>query len=130
MPALSVVANLFSTIYNNEARRKRECIVVPASSFAREILEVMKKHGYVGDYEFVDDGRGGKFRVNLLAKITKCAVITPRFSVKKDGYTGWERQYLPSFTRGILLVSTPEGVMSHHDAQKKGLGGMLVGYVY
>lgn len=130
MPALNVPANLLTTIYNNEMRRKRECIVLPASKFASEILGVMKKQGFIGEYEFVDDSRGGKFRITLLAKINKCAVITPRFSVKKDGYTGWERQYLPSYTRGILLVSTPEGVMSHHDAQRKGLGGVLVGYVY
>lgn len=130
MPAFNVLANLFTSIYNNEMRRKRECIVLPASNFAHEILEVMKSLGYIGEYDYVDDGRGGKFRIQLLAKINKCAVITPRFNVKKDGYTGWERRYLPSYTSGILLVSTPEGVMSHHDAQRKGLGGVLVGYVY
>jgi ribosomal protein S8 len=27
-------------------------------------------------------------------------------------------------------VSTPEGVMSHKEAQERGLGGVLIGYVY
>ena len=130
MPALNVLSNLLTTTYNNEMRKKRECIVLPASNFAKEILEVMKKHGYIGDYEYIDDGRGGKLKVQLLAKINKCGVITPKFSVKKDGYTSWERRYLPSYSMGILIVSTPNGVMSHHDAQEKGLGGVLVGYVY
>ena len=130
MPALNVLSNMLTTIYNNEMRKKRECIVIPASSFAHEILEVMKNHGYIGEYEYIDDGRGGKLKVQLLAKINKCGVITPRFSVKKDGYASWERQYLPSYSMGILIVSTPQGVMSHHDAQEKGLGGTLVGYVY
>lgn len=130
MPALNVLSNTLVTIYNNEMRKKRECIVMPASKFAQGVLEVMKKHGYIGAYEYVDDARGGKLKVQLLAKINKCGVITPRFSVKKDAYASWERQYLPSYSMGTLIVSTPRGVMSHHDAQEKGLGGVLVGYVY
>lgn len=130
MPALNVLSNLLITVYNNEMRKKRECIVAPASNFADEVLKVIKNHGYIENYEYIDDGRGGKFKISLFAKINKCGVITPRFSVKKDRYTSWERQYLPSYNQGILIVSTPEGVMSHHDAQQKRLGGVLVGYVY
>ncbi len=130
MPALNVLANLLVTVYNNEMRKKNECIVAPVSNFAGEVLKVLKNHGYIENYEHVDDSRGGKFKINLFAKINKCGVIMPRFSVKKDQYTSWERQYLPSYNRGMLIVSTPEGVMSHHDAQQKGLGGVLVGYVY
>ncbi|MCS6768148.1 MAG: 30S ribosomal protein S8 [Candidatus Nitrosocaldus sp.] len=130
MPALNVVANLFSTIYNNEMRRKRSCVVMPISKLAIEVLRVMKEHGFIGDYQYVDDGRGGKVVVHLLSRVNKCNVITPRFSVKKDGYDEWDRQYLPSYSRGILIVSTPLGVMSHHEARSKGVGGVLVGYVY
>ncbi|RLE82719.1 MAG: 30S ribosomal protein S8, partial [Thermoprotei archaeon] len=31
---------------------------------------------------------------------------------------------------GILIVSTPQGVMSHKDAKNRGLGGVLLAYVY
>ncbi|MCH8324907.1 MAG: 30S ribosomal protein S8, partial [Thaumarchaeota archaeon] len=31
---------------------------------------------------------------------------------------------------GMLLVTTNQGVMSHHDAVNKGIGGLLIGYVY
>lgn len=130
MPALNVISNLLATVYNNEMRKKKECIISPASKFAGELLRIMREHGYIQEYEYIDDGKGGKFKVNLFAKINKCGVITPRFNIKKDQYTSWERQYLPSYNRGILIVSTPEGVMSHHEAQQKGLGGVLVGYVY
>ncbi len=130
MPALNVLSNLFTTIYNNESRRKRECVIVPASKFASEVLRVMQKHRYIGEFDQVDDGRAGKFQVQLLAKINKCGIITPRFSVKKDAYFGWERQFLPAYSMGILLVSTSNGIMSHHEAVSEGLGGVLVGYVY
>jgi small subunit ribosomal protein S8 len=130
MPALNVLSNLFTTIFNNESRRKRECIVVPASKFSREVLRVMQKHRYIGEFEQIDDGRAGKFRIQLLAKINKCGIITPHFSVKKDAYFGWERQFLPAYSMGILLVSTSKGIMSHHEAVSEGMGGVLVGYVY
>lgn len=130
MPALNVLSNLFTTLYNNESRRKKECIVIPASRFASEILRVMQKHRYIGEFEQVDDTRAGKFRIQLLAKINKCGIITPRFSVKKNEFLEWERQFLPAYSMGILLVSTSQGIMSHHEAQEKNLGGVLVGYVY
>ena len=40
------------------------------------------------------------------------------------------RTFLPSYNRGMLLVTTNQGVMSHHEAANKGLGGFLIGYVY
>jgi small subunit ribosomal protein S8 len=130
MPALNILSNLFTTLYNNESRRKRECIVTPASKFASEVLRVMQKHRYIGEFEQIDDNRSGKFRIQLLAKINKCGIITPRFSVKKDAYLNWERQFLPAYSMGILLVSTSKGIMSHQEAVEQNLGGVLVGYVY
>jgi small subunit ribosomal protein S8 len=130
MPALNTLANLFTTIYNNETRRKKECIVSPSSRFASEILRAMQKARYIGEFEQVDDNRQGKFRIQLLAKINKCGIITPRFSVKSGGYLNWERQFLPAYNMGVLLVSTSKGIMTHHEAQEQGIGGVLVGYVF
>ncbi|HET9774394.1 MAG: 30S ribosomal protein S8 [Nitrososphaerales archaeon] len=130
MPALNVVSNLFTTLYNNEARRKKECLVSPSSKFASEILRVLQKYRFIGEFEQIDDNRMGKFRIQLLAKINKCGIITPRYNLKKDEYLNWERQFLPAYNVGLLLVSTSKGIMSHHDAQIQGLGGVLIGYVY
>lgn len=130
MPALNVVSNLFTTLYNSEARRKKECLVSPSSKFASEILRVLQKYRFIGEFEQIDDNRMGKFRIQLLAKINKCGIITPRYNLKKDEYLNWERQFLPAYNVGLLLVSTSKGIMSHHDAQIQGLGGVLIGYVY
>ena len=130
MPATNVLANLFVTLYNNEARRKNECVVLPTSKLGVEVLKTLQKDGYIGEFERIEDKRGGKFKIKLLAKITKCGAISPRFKVKKTEYKNWEQQYLPSYMRGMLLVTTNQGVMSHHDAVNKGSGGLLIGYVY
>ena len=130
MPASNILANLFVTLYNTETRRKGDCIVFPTSKLGTEVLKTLQKDGYIGEFEHVDDNRGGKFKIELLAKITKCGAISPRFKVKKDEYAHWEQQYLPSYDRGMLLVTTNEGVMSHHEAANKGIGGFLIGFVY
>ena len=130
MPATNILANLLTTLYNSEDRKKVGCIVLPTSKLATEVLTVLKNQGYIREFEHVDDNRGGKFKIQLLAKITKCGVITPRFKVKKDEYGVWERQFLPSYDRGMLLVTTNQGVMSHKEAVDKNIGGFLIGYVY
>ena len=130
MPATNVLANLFATIDNTESRRKSECTILPTSKLSVSVLNALKKDGYIKNFEYIDDKRGGKFKIELFAKITKCGSITPRFKVKKGEYSSWEQQYLPSYSRGILLVTTNQGVMSHHEAINKGLGGFLIGYVY
>jgi len=130
MPTNNIIANLFTTLFNTEDRRKDNCVVVPTSKLGMEVLKTLKNEGYVGDFEHIDDKRGGKFKIKLLAKITKCGAITPRFKVKKDEYNTWEQQYLPAYNRGILLVTTNQGVMSHKEAGTKNIGGFLIGYVY
>ena len=130
MPAKNILANLFTTLFNTEDRRKDSCIVIPTSKLSIDVLNTLKKEGYIGEFEHIDDNRGGKFKIKLLAKISKCGAITPRFKVKKDEYGVWERQFLPSYDRGMLLVTTNKGVMSHKEAVDKNIGGFLIGYVY
>ena len=130
MPTNNILANLFTTLFNTEDRRKDSCIIVTTSKLGIEVLNTLKKEGYIGDFEHIDDKRGGKFKIKLLAKISKCGAITPRFKVKKDEYGVWERQFLPSYNRGMLLVTTNQGVMSHKEAIDKNIGGFLIGYVY
>jgi len=130
MPTNNIIANLFTTLFNTEDRRKNNCVVIPTSKLGMEVLKTLKNEGYIGDFEHIDDKRGGKFKIQLLAKITKCGAITPRFKVKKDEYNTWEQQFLPAYNRGILLVTTNHGVMSLKEAINKNIGGFLIGYVY
>jgi small subunit ribosomal protein S8 len=127
---MDTLANGLTTIINNEMRNKRECIISPASKLLGRILRIIQLNGYIGEFEFIDDGRTGKFKVQLLGRINKCGAIRPRFSVKMDEFEEWEKKFLPSRDVGILVVSTPKGVLSHHDAMEKHIGGRLLAFVY
>ena len=55
-----------------------------------------KKLGYIGEFEFVDDHRGGKGVIELLGRINKCGVISPRYDVKLLDIEKWITNLLPS----------------------------------
>ena len=124
-----LLADCLSTVKNAERIGKESCIV-PASKLVKNILLIMQKNGYIGEFEFIDDGKSGKFRINLIKKINNCNVIKPRYSVKKDELEKWERRYLPAKGFGILILTTPQGIMDHNESKKKEIGGKLLGFVY
>lgn len=133
MVMLDTLANALATIMNNEMRGKKEAIIMPASKLIINVLKIMQQEGYIGEFEYIDDGRWGKIRVQLLGRINKCGVIKPRFPVKYtdlERMPHWLRKYLPSRDIGILILSTSQGVMTHKEALKRKIGGVLLAYVY
>ena len=82
MAATNILANLFVTLYNNEARRNTDCVIIPTSKLGIEVLKTLQKDGYIGEFERIEDQRGGKFKIKLLAKITKCGAISPSSKLK------------------------------------------------
>jgi small subunit ribosomal protein S8 len=127
---MDVLSNGLATIMNNELRNKRECVISPASKLLGKVLRVMQLNGYLGEFEFIDDGRSGKFKVQLLGRINKCGAIRPRFAVKVEEIEDWEKKFLPSREMGLLIISTPKGVLSHKEAKEKRVGGRLLAFVY
>ena len=130
MTAKDTLSNGLTTLMNNEFRNKPSCVISPASKLLGQVLRVLQLSGYVGEFEFIEDGRSGKFRVQLLGRINKCGAIKPRYSVKTDAFENWEKTYLPAREMGILVVSTPSGVVSHKEAKQKSVGGKLLAFVY
>ena len=117
------------TIRNATLSSKTKC-VIPASRLIGESLRLMREKGYVSNFELIDDKRGGKFSVNLTGQINSCGAIKPRFSVKMREMERYEARYLPAKDFGIIIVSTPNGVMTHKQAKEALTGGKLIAYIY
>ncbi len=130
MTLLDPLADAMSSIYNSELVGKPEIIVAPASSLIERVLRVMQAKGYIGEFETIDDGKAGRIRIQLMGRTNRCGVIKPRFPVKRDGFEDYEKKFLPAYNYGILIVTTPQGVMTHDEAKKRGIGGRLLAYVY
>ena len=127
---MDTLANAFSAMLNSETRNKRECLISSASKLIGNILQILQMCGYIGKFEFIDDGRFGKFDVQLLGRINKCGAIKPRYSCKAEDIEMWEQRFLPSKDFGVIIMSTSKGIMTHVDAKKKRIGGLLLAYMY
>lgn len=119
-----------TTMRNAEAAGKRECTLHPASKLIGRVLKVMQEADYVTAFEFIEDGRGGMYRVTLKGNINSCGVIKPRFAVRRQDLEKYEARYLPAQDFGVLILTTTEGVISQLRAKEMGVGGKLLAFVY
>ncbi|CAB3371064.1 Hypothetical predicted protein [Cloeon dipterum] len=102
----------------------------PCSKVIVKFLTVMMKHGYIGEFEIVDDHRAGKIVVNLTGRLNKCGVISPRFDVGITGIEKWTNNLLPSRQFGYVVLTTSGGIMDHEEARRKHLGGKILGFFF
>jgi len=117
-------------IFNAEQAGKYNVDLAPASKLLGSVLEIMQTSGYVGEIEKNDDGRGGKYIVQLRGAINQCGVVKPRHSVRRQEFDKWEGRYLPAQDFGLLILTTNSGIMHHKDAKENRIGGKLLAYVY
>lgn len=123
------LADALSTIKNAEKVGKDTC-VIRFSKVIKSILDIMQDKGYIGAFELIEDGKGGKFKIELKGKVVDCNAIKPRYSLKTDEFEKWEKRYLPARDFGILVISTSKGVMDHKKAKQMKIGGKLLAFVY
>ena len=124
------LAAALAKVMNAELVGKKEVMIRPASKIIKRVLTLMQEYNYIGSFEEIETGQGNALKVNLLGNVNKCGVVKPRFSAKYPILEKWEKRYLPAKDFGIILISTPQGVMTHVEAKGKQIGGVLLAYCY
>merc|ERR1711924_313192 len=130
MVRISVLRDCLNSIVNAEKRGKRQVLIRPSSKVIIKFLQVMQKHGYIGDAEMIDDHRSGKVVVDLIGRINKTGVISPRFDVTLGALEQLATNLLPSRQFGHVVLTTPYGIMDHEEARRKNTGGKIVGFFF
>jgi small subunit ribosomal protein S8 len=126
---MDVLADMLNKIKVSESRGNYECSV-RSTKLVRSVLDTMKKHSYITGYEEYQDGKFKSIRVTLSKKINDIGIIKPRYAVSMKEYQKYETRYIPSKDFGILVVSTPKGIMTNREAQEQRIGGRLIAYIY
>jgi small subunit ribosomal protein S15Ae len=130
MVKISVLADNLKTMTNAEKRGRRQVMLRPSSKVVVKFLQQMMKHGYIGEFEIIDDHRAGKIVVELIGRINKCGVISPRYDVQVGDIEQWVVSLLPSRQFGKIILTTSMGIMDHDEARRKGTGGKIIGFFY
>lgn len=129
-PALGVRGPAGVFLVRAEKRNKRQVLIRPASKVVIKFLQLMMKHGYIGEFEYVDDHRSGKIVVELNGRLNKCGAISPRYDIGHGEIEAWVGRLLPSRQFGFFVMTTSAGIMDHDEARRKGLGGKVLGFFY
>ena len=130
MVLINVLSDCLKTINNAESQGKKQVLIRPVSKVVVKFLKIMQKHGYIGEFEIVDDHRSQKIVVELYGRLNKCGVISPRFDIKFKEFEKWTSSILPSRQFGFLVLTTTYGIMDHEEAKLKHTGGKILGFFY
>ena len=112
-----------------EMAKKNEVIITPASKLLQRILRIYQSMGYIGEFERYDDGRQGKFKIELMGRINECKGLI-RLNYKVSQFEQLERRLLPAPGIGIIILSTNQGIMTMSEAEEKNIGGTALCYIY
>ena len=132
MAVTDPIADMLTRIRNaNTAYQKQ--VDIPASKMKEQIAKVLKKEGFIKEYQVINTGVQGVIRVFMKYGSTKEKVITGIKRISKPGlrvYVGNDE--IPKIFGGLgtVIVTTPRGVMTGKQAKKNGVGGEVLAYVW
>ncbi|MFJ7640621.1 30S ribosomal protein S8 [Peribacillus sp. NPDC097264] len=126
------IADMLTRIRNANMVR-HEKLEVPASKIKKEIAEILKREGFVRDFELIEDNKQGIIRIFLKYGANNERVITGLKRISKPGLrvyakTGEVPRVLNGL--GIAIVSTSHGVLTDKEARSKQVGGEVLAYVW
>ncbi|NMB35447.1 MAG: 30S ribosomal protein S8 [Firmicutes bacterium] len=124
------IADLLTRIRNIILTRQGQ-VEVPSSNIKKGIASILKKEGYIRDFEYLQDGKQGLLKIYL--KSGNRNAITGLKRISKPGLRVYvNKDELPRVLGGlgIAIISTSQGLMTDHEARRAGLGGEVICYVW
>lgn len=123
------------TRIRNAAKVKKAEVFVPFSKIKLEIAKILKREGYISDFEEIKKDNQNKFGgLNLILKYENgVSVINSIKRISKPGrriYVTKENLPVVVNNYGIAIISTSAGIMTNKQAKKAGLGGEVICEIY
>ncbi len=117
------------TRIRNATRAGHLTVEVPASKVKEEICKVLKKEGFITDYQIDTEGKFPKLIVHLRYTKDRSSVIQgirrcSRPSIRR--YAGYRDLKPVRSGFGIQIVSTPKGIITGREAKKLKVGGEII----
>jgi small subunit ribosomal protein S8 len=122
------IADMLTRV-RNAVRIERPLVDMPASKIKVNIAAVLKREGYIWDYEVIEQQPQNVLRIQLKYGPNGERVIQHLRRVSSPGCRVFARvDQMPAVLQGlgISIVSTSHGVMSNREAKHKGVGGEVL----
>lgn len=126
------IADMLTRIRNALVSR-HDFTDVPASRLKVALAGVLKKEGYIKDFEMKEEGSRKSVRIHLAYADSREPVIMGLQRVSKPGLRVYAaKKEIPRVYGGlgIAILSTPEGVMTGKEARTRGVGGEVLCHVW
>lgn len=126
------IADLLTRIRNANMVR-HEKVEVPSSNMKVKIAEILKKEGFIRDFEKLEDEKQGMLRLFLKYGPNNERVITGLKRISKPGLRVYAKtNEVPRVLGGlgIAIISTSKGVMTDKEARAAQTGGEVVAYIW
>mgnify|MGYP001179612050 CR=1 FL=1 len=125
------IADFLTRIRNAQARKK-DSVSMPATKIIISIAEILKKEGFLLDYQVVEAKPQSELVVDL-KYVNGTPAITEVVRISKPGirkYRGYRDIKPVKRGLGLSIFSTPMGLVTGKDAVKNKIGGEYICYVY
>ncbi len=122
------IADMLTRI-RNAMRISRDQVNIKASNICGGIAAVLKKEGYIEDFDRIDDGKQGILRIILKYDQDGGSIINEITRTSKPGrriYSSVDKLPRVLAGMGIAIVSTSKGVMSDKSCREAKVGGEIL----
>lgn len=126
------IADMLTRIRNANTAN-HPVVDVPASRAKQAIAQILKDEGFIEGYERRAEGPQGTIRIQLKYGPEREKVITGLRRISRPGLRVYTRKTeIPRVLGGLglVIISTPQGIMSGKLARKRGVGGEVLAYVW
>ena len=125
------IADLLSRIRNAVAVNKNE-INMPHSKIKESVAKILRQNNYIDDVRVVDASVGKTLVLSLNSEGSNSRIteIVRLSSPGRRQYTGHDAIPTVRQGRGMVIISTSQGIMTGKDAKSKGVGGELICRIY
>lgn len=106
----------------------KESFTIPFSKMKISLLAALKREGYI--FDFSDNRESGSIEIKLIGSKKAMKKIKRVSKPGRRMYTKSTSIPRPKNGYGVVILSTPEGVMSGREAVKAGIGGEIICEVF
>ncbi|MGN6197237.1 30S ribosomal protein S8 [Humibacter sp.] len=126
------VADMLTRLRNANSAY-HDTVSMPSSKLKAHIAEILKNEGYISDWNVADARVGQTLTLNLKFGPNRERSIAGIKRVSKPGLRVYAKSTeLPRVLGGlgVAILSTSSGLLTDREAEKKGVGGEVLAYVW